>query len=162
MKKSMKGKMLTILVSMTMVFTMLSMNTGMVFADEPDYDIGNCQVTFDQSYLVEDDDPSTPYVEQFYDVPEGTVLEPTVANGDTVLSSGCFKALYSEVHYNEDKGEYNLIDENDWTEVFPTKQGVYFCKCFFRIVLHCLLQLVNGIIIKLNKRHINTSFVDDT
>ena len=90
-------------------------------------DIGDCVATFDQAYLVEDDDPSTPYVEQYYVVPEGTVLSPVVARGDTVLSTDCYKARYSEVYYNEDKGEYNLIDENDWTEAFPTTHGDYLC-----------------------------------
>ena len=46
-----------------MVFAMMPMNAVTVFADEPDYDIGNYVATFDQEYLVEDDDPSTPYVE---------------------------------------------------------------------------------------------------
>ena len=91
-------------------------------------DIGNYEVSFDDEYLVEDDDPVTPYPEFFYDVPAGTTLDPVVERGDTILDPDCYNVSYSEVYFNEEKYEYNIIDENVWQEEFPTKLGIYFCK----------------------------------
>lgn len=98
--------------------------------DDPSdmYDLSTYTGTFDDKYLVLDDNPSTPYEDWFYFVPQGTVLEPTVTNGNFTPSSHFFKASYSECMFYEDRNEWDKIDENVWIDHFPTEEGVYFCK----------------------------------
>ena len=96
--------------------------------DDDESFLGNYTVTFDDKYHVLDDDADTPYEEWFYDVPKGTVLEPIVRKGENTLSSDCYKASYSECAFDTERHEWNIKDENDWINHFPTEEGVYFCK----------------------------------
>ena len=95
---------------------------------DTDFDLGNCSVTFDESYRVLDQIESTPYDGWFYVVPSGTVLEPIVKSGDETLTSNYYKASYSECMFYEERNEWDKIDDNAWIDHFPTDAGVYFCK----------------------------------
>ena len=98
-----------------------------VSADDMHF-LGNYTVTFDDKYHVLDDNESTPYEDWFYFVPSGTVLEPIATIGDFTLSPKRFKASYSECRFNEDRNEWEIIDDSAWMDHFPTDVGVYCCK----------------------------------
>ena len=117
----------------TMSSIILSLDTGnqpvmKIHMDEGEYDLGNYTVTFDEQYHVLDDIESTVYEDWFYDVPEGTILTPIVARGDTILGEECFTATYWECKFYEERNEWDKIDENAPIDHFPTEAGVYFCK----------------------------------
>ena len=119
---------LSLMLSLLLVLGMFVASVEPVHA-EKDYDFSNYEVGFDEEYLVLDDIESTPYPDYFYVVTTGRVLEPFVEDTEgEILDSDCYTASYCECRFNEDKNEWEKIDENKWLTEFPTEPGVYFCK----------------------------------
>jgi len=101
-----------------------------IIEGEPDdpYNINSCEVSFDEQYLVQEEIESTPYPDYFYVVHTGTTLTPIVVADGTTLDPDCYSERYSEVGFNEDANEWQIIDEGNWSGSFPTEAGVYYCE----------------------------------
>ena len=120
---------LSLVLSLLLVLGMFATCVEPVHADNEDYDLSNFMVTFDEAYRFLDDIETTPYPDYFYIVTTGRVLEPFVEDtAGELLDSDYYTASYCECRFNEEKNEWEKIDENNWLTEFPTEPGVYFCK----------------------------------
>ena len=120
---------LSLVLSLLLVLGMFATCVEPVHADNEDYDLSNFMVAFDEAYRFLDDIETTPYPDYFYIVTTGRVLEPFVEDtAGELLDSDYYTASYCECRFNEEKNEWEKIDENNWLTEFPTEPGVYFCK----------------------------------
>lgn len=119
---------LSLMLSLLLVLGMFASSAEPVLA-ENDYDISGFEVIFDEEFRVLDDIESTPYPDYFYVVTTGRIPELFVFDTEGYqVDSEYYTASYSECQFNEEKNEWEKIDENNWLDEFPTKPGVYFCK----------------------------------
>ncbi len=122
----MKRRLLALLTAVAMLVAFMP---AMVFAEGEESDYRIDSASFDESYRVLDDIEETDYKEYYYFVPYGTVLEPIVKDTkDNIVSGENYIASYTEMKYIPERYEWNMIDENNWSDEFPSKPGVYFCK----------------------------------
>ena len=119
---------LSLMLSLLLVLGMFASVAEPVHAED-NYDISSFEVSFDEEFRVLDDIESTIYPDYFYVVTAGRVLELDVFDTEGFrVDNEYYTASYCECQFNEEKNEWEKIDENNWLDEFPTTPGVYFCK----------------------------------
>ena len=92
------------------------------------YDINRFEISFDESYLVNEEIETTPYPDYFYVVHSGTVLEPIAKDGAETLDPANLNIRFIEKEFDSTANQWVDKAGAEWSDEFPTVPGVYFCE----------------------------------